>query len=417
MFIRKKRNKSGSISVQVIKKVGRRNKLIKSIGSSKVAQEIERYVTLAQEFIQQQTGQLEFSGLLDKSNQDNWFDLVQRSIQSIRLLGPELILGKLYNQIGFDQIEDILFRHLVISRLIYPSSKLKTVRYLMEYEMKSYQVDQLYRYMDKLDKGLKSQVEQISFEHTKSILGNEMSVVFYDVTTIYFEAEREDDLRISGFSKEGKHKHPQILLGLLVAIDGYPLAYEIFQGNQYEGHTMMPVINTFKKRFGIEQLIIIADSGLLSKNNIEQLIKTQQKFILGARIKNESVSIKKEILAQKLKNNESRIIQKSTDLRLVINYTDKRAKKDAHNRSRGLARLEKGLAKGKFSKSNLNNRGYNKYLCLTGEIDISIDYEKFEQDAKWDGLKGYLTNTRLSARELLSSYNELWKIEKGIQNI
>lgn len=415
MFIRQKKNATGSISIQVLQKDGRRNKLLKTIGSTSDPQQLEYLLLLAKEFIDHHTKQLELSISTIDPKKDEWFDIVQKSIKSVRLLGPELILGKLYKEIGFDQLNDGLFRHLVISRLIYPSSKLKTARYLTAYEMKQYHVDQIYRYMDKFDKGIKDQVQQISFNHTQKILGDQTSVVFYDVTTIYFEAEREDDLRISGFSKDGKHKHPQILLGLLVSINGYPLAYEIFQGNQYEGHTMLPVINSFKKRYGIDQLVIIADSGLLSKGNIEQLTSTHQKFILGARIKSETESIKKQIISKPLKNNECHIIQKTHDLRLVINYTDKRAKKDAYNRSRGLARLEKSLKKGKFNKSNLNKRGYNKYLRLTGNMDISIDYEKFELDAKWDGLKGYITNTDLSPIDLLANYSELWRIEKAFR--
>lgn len=415
MFIREKRNKSGSISVQVLQKIKGHNKLLKSIGSSKDEEQLVLLRRLAQEFIDDKLGQLKFDLPSEESSDSEWFDVVHRSIKSVKLVGPELILGKLYDDIGFNQIIDPLFRHLVISRIIYPSSKLKTVRYLMEYEMKEYQVDKLYRYMDKLEAGLKTRIEQISFNHTKKILDGLMSVVFYDVTTIYFEAEREDDLRISGFSKEGKHKHPQILLGLLVSVDGYPLAYEIFKGNEYEGHTMLPVINKFKTRFNIDQLVVIADSGLLSKDNIEYLISTKQEFILGARIKSERDDIKRQITSLQLKDNECHIIKKSEELKLVINYTKKRAKKDEYNRKRGMTRLEKNLTKGRLTKSNLNNRGYNKYLRLTGKVDISIDYDKFERDAQWDGLKGYLTNTKLSAKELLANYNELWKIEKAFR--
>jgi transposase len=100
--------------------------------------------------------------------------------------------------------------------------------------------------MDKLHREQKKAVQRISYEHTMQVLGGQMSIVFYDVTTLYFEIEQEDELRKTGFSKEGKHQHPQILLGLLVSVDAYPLAYEIFEGNKFEGHTMLPVIEAFK---------------------------------------------------------------------------------------------------------------------------------------------------------------------------
>ena len=413
MFIRQKRNKSGSISIQILKKEGRQNRLIKTIGSSKDPLELSRLLSTARRYISDQKGQLSLS--MDPEEEEAWFSSTLSHINQVRLIGPELLLGKLFDEIGFNKIEEELFRHLVISRIIYPSSKLKTIRYLEEYQNKEYSVQSVYRYLDKLYEGQKEEIEQISYEHTLKILKGNMSVVFYDVTTIYFEAEREDELRKSGFSKDGKHQHPQILLGLLVSIDGYPLSYEIFQGNKYEGHTMLPLIDSFKKRFKLDQLVLIADAGLLTNKNVEELLSKGYEFILGARLKTESKELKEKILNLSLKEGESRIIRKGKDLNLVVSYTNSRAAKDKYNRDRGLKKLEKALSKGKLSKQHINNRGYNKYLKLEGEIDISIDYQKFEADARWDGLKGYLTNTKLKPRQIIKNYNELWKIERAFR--
>lgn len=401
------------MSIQVLEKRKGRNVLIKSIGSSKDADRIKFLKLQAKRYIESLTGQLSID--LDHKQEHEWFDQVYSSIKNIQLAGPELILGSIFDQIGFDQISSDLFRHLVISRIIYPSSKLKTIRYLREYEGKDYKVEHIYRYLDKLHASQKQQVEHISYNHTLKLLNQKMSVVFYDVTTIYFEASEEDDLRKTGFSKEGKHKHPQILLGLLVSVGGYPLAYEIFEGNKYEGHTMLPVIEKFRDRFELEKLIIIADSGLMTKKNIHDLIDQGQEFILGARIKNESKTIKDKILALQLEDGKHHTIEKDDNIKLVIAYSVKRAAKDAHNRKRGLTRLEKALSTGKLTKNHINNRGYNKYLKLTGKIDISIDYDKYDQDARWDGLKGYLTNTKLSAKDLISNYKELWSIENAFR--
>jgi transposase len=242
-----------------------------------------------------------------------------------------------------------------------------------------------------------------------------MSVVFYDVTTLYFQIDNEDDIRKRGFSKEGKHQNPQIVLGLLVSIDGYPLAFDIFEGNKFEGHTMLPVLDSFKKKYKLENLVIVADSGLLSTQNIKELQDKNYEFILGARIKNEKQVIKDKILALELKNGKSEIIDKEDNLRLIVSYSDKRAKKDSYNRERGLKRLEKQLKSGKLTKSNINNKGYNKYLRMEGDVKISIDMEKFNQDAKWDGLKGYITNSTLSKDEIIENYGQLWKIEKAFR--
>lgn len=238
--------------------------------------------------------------------------------------------------------------------------------------------------------------------------------MFYDVTTLYFEIDNEDELRKTGFSKEGKHQHPQIVLGLLVSKNGYPLAYDVFEGNKFEGYTMLPVIDHFKQKYQLEQLVIVADSGLLSNINISELQQKGYEFILGARIKNESKPIKNEILALNLDNGQSSVIKKG-DLKLIITYSDKRAKKDQRNREKGLRRLEKQLKSRKLTKSNINKRGYNKYLKLDAEIKVTIDQEKFELDARWDGLKGYITNAKLDKDKIIENYQHLWQIEKAFR--
>jgi transposase len=143
------------------------------------------------------------------------------NVTSLKLIGIDFVLGKIFDEIGFNKIEDVLFKDLVSYRLVYPKSKLKTTECLCRFSQRQYSEDGIYRYMDKLHNRQKDLVQEISFQHTKSILGSETSVVFYDVTTIYFEIDNEDGLRKTGFSKEGKHQNPQIVLGLLVGKNGY----------------------------------------------------------------------------------------------------------------------------------------------------------------------------------------------------
>src|SRR5690606_9819987 len=149
---------------------------------------------------------------------------------------------------------------------------------------------------DKLYNNYKEIIQLISFGHTKKILGGSISIVFYDCTTLYFEVDQEDELRKTGFSKEGKHQNPQIILGLLVGLEGYPLAYEIFEGNKFEGHTMIPVIETFRKKYNLPAPIVVADSGLLSQANINDLLENGYHFILGARLKSSANNQKEKIL-------------------------------------------------------------------------------------------------------------------------
>jgi transposase len=200
-----------------------------------------------------------------------------------------------------------------------------------------------------------------------------------------------------------------------VSVDGYPLAYEIFDGKKFEGHTMLPVIEAFKTKYKIQKIVIIADSGLLSADNIEQLQTKEYEYILGARIKSEKQSIKQQIFSLGLKNGESSMIHKDENTHLIVSYSDSRARKDKSNRERGLKKLEKQIQSGKLTKSNINNRGYNKYLKFEGEISVSIDNDKFDLDSQWDGLKGYMTNTKLSKQEVIENYGHLWKIEKAFR--
>lgn len=410
MFVRKKQNKSGVISVQVIAKISGKSKLIKTIGSSRDPQKIEALVKEGHQYISRFGGQK----TLDFLDEPSLYKSVFESISSHTEVGTQSLLGKIFDEIGFNVIEDDLFRRLVLSRLVYPASKMKTSDFLDRYRGVDYPVQQIYRYMDKFHSERKELVQQISYQHTKKILGGKVNIVFYDVTTLYFEIDSEDDLRKTGFSKEGRHQNPQIVLGLLVSKNGYPLAYDIYEGNKFEGHTMLPVLDLFKEKYNLEQLVIIADSGLLSNANIQNLLSAGYEFILGARIKNEKRDIQQKILSLNLENGESAIVDRG-NLKLIISYSDKRAKKDYENRRKGLLKLEKRIKAGKLTKSNINNRGYNKYLMLEGEIKITLDHQKFEADGAWDGLKGYLTNAKMSKDEIIENYGHLWQIEKAFR--
>ena len=411
MFVRKKKNKSGIISVQVIDKSTGKYRVRKTIGSSADLEEVAHLVHKANKWIEAYKGELK----LDLNGLKRQTTAVLDNISQVTVCGTELLLGKIFDEIGFNQITSPLFKPLVLSRIENPSSKLKTTDYWLKYYDQQVDVVNIYRYLDKLHDEQREKIQKISFDHTQKILGGTIRMVFYDVTTIYFEAEKEDDLRKTGFSKDGKHQHPQIVLGLLVSRGGYPLAYDVFEGNKYEGETMLPIIDSFKEKYGFEQVTVVADAGLLSHKNIEELERKSYHYILGARIKNEKEHIKKQILSLMLENGQCTSIKKSDGSTLVISYSQSRANKDQHNRERGLKRLEKLLANGKLTKSSLNNRGYNKYLKMEGDIKVCIDKAKLDLDKQWDGLKGYQTNTELTASETIENYQHLWRIEKAFR--
>lgn len=441
MFVRKKPNKSGTVSIQVVQKTKtRKQRVVKSFGAAHPddASAMKELMQQASSFIQEMEG----PSLPHIYEEEDVIDGFVRTLNNaqVQVIGPELIFGTLYDRIGYNAIRNDLFRNIVICRLFNPGSKLKTVDYLERYLHVTYSVDQIYRFLDNLcyrkeekkdghddtekkdaDKlppkpdDFKTRVEDIAYSYTKKMVGGNVSVCFYDMTTLYWEAAEEDDLRRCGFSKDGKHSCPQIFLGLLVASGGNPIGYDIYEGNISEGHTMIPLIRKLAGRFGFDKPIVVADSGLLSKANIEELTKDGYQYIIGARPKNEADGIKEQILAMQMKYGDVNEIAKDGGIRLVLSCTEKRARKDAHNRKRGLARLEKKVAKGKLTKQHINNRGYNKYLKMEGEVTISIDMAKYEADAAWDGIKGYVTNTSLSKEDVIGNYGNLWFIERAFR--
>ena len=412
MFIRQKKNNSGSISIQILIKENGRNRLIKSIGCSTDPKELAIFNERAKQELERLRGQSNLF-IFEKDIHIESF-ISELSNAQIRTIGPELVFGKVYNHIGYNKINSDLFRHLVIARLAFPLSKLKTIEYLYRYQGIIFDLDTVYRFMDKLNSELKDQVEQISFKHTLKVLNGNLSIMFYDMTTLYFEASDEDDLRKTGFSKDGKHSNPQIYLGLLVGLGGYAIGYDIFEGNIYEGHTLVPTIEKISKKFNLSKPIIVADAGLLNNDNIKALESQEYEYILGARIKNESNENKEKMLSASFED-KSYIVMESGNAKLIVQYSSKRAKKDEHNRKRGLKNLEKKIKSGKLTKQNINNRGYNKYLKMEGEIIISIDEEKFKADQKWDGLKGYVTNCNHAPSIIIENYKNLWHIEKAFR--
>ena len=415
MFVRKKRNKSGSVSVQIIDKSSGKYKVVKSLGSSKNKHEVEALYKRAIQMMPKLMNQpvLNFS----YSNKDKEIlDYMSNNEIIIRTVGPELVLGKIFDSMGFGAIKEELFRDMVITRLIYPGSKLRTLDYLIRHKGLDKSVQSIYRFLDRLNEKHKTTIEAIAYSHAKKLFKN-ISVVFYDMTTLYFEAEKEDDLRKIGYSKDGKFNKPQIMLGLLVGESGYPIGYDIFEGNTFEGNTLIPILRKMERKYGFNNPIVVADAALLSKTNLKRLNEQAYEFIIAGRIKNEDALVKEKILklAKNIQNSKSFEIKKEDGSRLIVGYSSERAKKDAYNRQKGLRRLRAKLASGKLGKQHINNRGYNKFLNFDGSIKISINEAKIKADEQWDGLKGYITNTKLPASRVIKHYSQLWRIEAAFR--
>ncbi|GHV54634.1 transposase [Bacteroidia bacterium] len=416
MFIRKKKNPSGVVSVQVIGKSNGKYQVIKTVGSSSDAIEIERLYQQGKKWLSAYLGERDmFAEHTQEEEEKQVTEALLSNIENILLNGTQLILNQVFELVGFNRIDDGILKHLVVSRICQPRSKAATVDYLKSHFDEDVELHKIYRYLDKSHDTQKNTVQQISVEHTRRLLGGKIGLVFYDVTTLYFETDSADELRKTGFSKDGKHAQPQIILGLLVSAGGYPLAYSIHEGNKYEGHTMLPVIEDFVKQFDLSDFVVVADSGLMNNDNIELLEAKQYKYIIGARIKNESNPITKWILSLEKEDGEFYEYQKTATSRLIVGYSENRAKKDCHNREKGIKRLEKEYKSGIITKDKVNKRGYNKFLEISDNIKANINYDKTREDACWDGLKGYISNTTLAAKVIYEEYSGLWQVERAFR--
>ena len=416
MFVRKRKNKSGTISVVVVDKSGGRFKELKTIGVCSSVEELSVLERRARCWIDRYGGQQ----LLDFEESEKAREEARRTISRIeRALqnAPQLILDRVYDRIGFNAIGDDILRQLAIARVCQPMSKTATVDYLKSYFDEDVRLHNIYRYMDKLQGTQQERVQQISVAHTMEVLGGRIGLVFYDVTTLYFESAPDpaDELRQDGFSKDGKTAESQIVLGLLVSEDGYPLSYSVFNGRQYEGYTMIPLIDDFVQRFKLTDFIVVADSGLMNETNVGLLDSAGYKYILGARIRSESPKVKEWMLGIDRVDGHCEEYRKKSGQRLIVSYSESRAKKNAHNREKGVARLQKAYAKGTLTKDKVNKRGYNKFLDISKEVTVSINYDKVKEDALWDGLKGYITNTDLDPVEVIKQYHGLWVVERAFR--
>ena len=376
MFIRKKKYPSGNVGVIVVEKVNGRMNELTTIGIAHTQEEIDSLIMKGRKWIdaeqERRHPRLDLFGEERKKCEAELLSAEQMlsCITNISINGADLILDRVFDNVGFNSIDDEVFRRLVKARLSYPASKAATVEYLKNHFDEDVSLSKIYRYLDKLSDNQHKIVQDISVLHTKKILGGHVGVF------------------------------PQIILGLLVSIGGYPLAYCIHEGNKYEGHTMLPVVAEFVRKYELEDFIVVADSGLMNNDNIADLEANGYKYIIGAKIKNENRKIQEWILEQPKTDRQMVEYDKGNGQRLLVGYTEDRARKDAYNREKGIRRLEKAYRRGTLTKNNINKRGYNKFLKMEGDVKVTINYEKLEKDAKWDGLKGYLTNTNISDQRL-----------------
>lgn len=426
MFIRKKKNKSGTTSVMLIvaeRKSDKKNpipRLIKNFGASRNEEELNKLIEQAEEYKQHL--------LLSSPKASTLKIMSSRDIKSCFsfITGFSDVYGKffdkIFSELNLKSHELKKLNDLVTMRIASPSSKRKTALTSRDYGIDC-NVDSIYKLMDKLTENTVIQAKKIVYNHSIELLKEQketVDVMFYDLTTVYFETNSDDSLRSFGFSKDGKCQHVQIMLAVIVTKYGLPIDYEEFPGNCYEGHTLIPVIEKIKTRYHIENTVLVADAALMNTINLSMLTENKINYVIAARVKNMKKDIKKNILDKETyqtiystKNDIilSKEIKLPTGDTLIAFHSSRRARKDEYERDKAIDKVKKYLHS--TAKSQLTSRLKKPYIKITKAAKLEIDLDKLNQEKQFDGFFGIQTNLKeIDSKEILNTYRGLWQVEQ-----
>ena len=468
MFVRVKSTpNSPRRSVQVVQssRVGERvsQRIVRHIGIALDSDEETKLRTMAQEFIER--------ALAERLNAESLFavDGVRRAPgrpkrqtldavappEDVRLAelvevarrveGPHEVLGHLFDYLRFDRVLDgrgtAMLRDLVIARVMAPASKRASALELEQHYGRSYGLDSLYRLMDSLHERL-DVLKQLVFEATRSLVGGQVQMMLFDVTTLYFESVDADELRAFGYSKDQKYHCTQVVLALATDEDGLPIGYELFAGNTAEVKTLLSCMQRWAQSLKIDKMSFVADRALCSRANLAALEQAPWPYVVAMPLRRslkeaEQARVLGTVLAAPVEVEGELVWTREFDWqgrRLIVTYSSKRAHKDRADRQALLARLQAKLGKAqprvdkatgeiKPPKANahklISNAGYLRYVeqADAGGVFV-LDEDRIASDAAWDGLHAIVTNDRSSsAAQLLARYRRLWVIEESFRTL
>lgn len=416
MHVRVRKNKSGTTSIFVVackRFAGKKYPqpiLVKSFGSSRDHKQIEAMKAEAQIFAANK-----YTPFLRINDEHD----IEYSI--IKNIGLEQVYGSIIDRhfhldkLALSNNNLHVLRELVLMRIAEPVSKLKTSAIAADFNCNDLSLNKIYKLMDKVTKQTIDHIKQQVFLNTKKLLNTDrLNVIFYDLTTIYFENNNTSELKATGYSKDGKSQHVQISLALAVTEFGLPIDYEIFPGNTYEGKTLLPVLLRLRENHGIHNVTVIADSAMLSKFNIEELTRHDFNYVVAARVKSLSLALTKQMLdSEAYQDLTDDIRYKNVELnqtKLIICHSKQRAEKDAYEREVTIKRLEKFL--GKSTKNTIRGSLKKPYIKLSKDSTITLDLSELEQQKQLDGFFGFYTNTNTSASMIIEQYRGLWQVEQ-----
>lgn len=340
------------------------------------------------------------------------------------------VFGTLYEKCGFQNMIqgsrrdgqwNAILESVVMARIADPSSKKAAASLLAEdFDIKT-PVEKIYRMMDHLHKHELKLKQQVA-SSTLGLFENKVDVLFFDVTTLYFESTEVDELRSFGFSKDCKFKESQVVLALVTTASGLPITYKLFPGNMYEGHTLLAMIGSLKKDFKIDNVLLVADRAMFTNDNLSLMDREGIKYIVAAKLRQLDRGMRDRILNTVFKPDvisDEFIWTGELDhqgRRLIVSYSSARARKDAADRERLLQRLKNKEKEGLINvKELIPNYGSKKFLKVINN-KAAVSEEKIAADSEWDGLHGVITNhSELSVRSILERYRGLWQIEEAFR--
>lgn len=396
-------------------------RLVEHIGSARNDTELAVLQARAEARLRELAPQLNLLDLLPTGNGSP----PRLTIASSFAHGLWQVVGSCYDRVGLPP--DSLLKYLVLARIALPKSKLATTRYFARNLDLAISVESIYAYMDTLDKDPLVGILRGHAQAKAIARGSAgISLVFYDVTTLYFETDEEDEdvtltngltvlgLRKRGYSKDHRADQPQVVVGLTVDGDGFPLDFQVYEGNRYEGDTLLDGIQTIQAKLQLQptQLTVVADAGMLSEKNLAVLDTLGYGYIVGARLRSMSVAQSKLFLEWDYAKQGAYdgSYKGHADRRLIVTYREDRAKRHKQNRDRLVRKLQAKLDRGAVVKKS-------KYVLLdtTEKLSGQVDEARVAADAHYDGLRGYVTNTNREVTDVMAHYGNLSQVERSFR--
>lgn len=405
MKIRIVKTASNAKAVQIVSYQNNKRVILKHIGSSHTDDGLNDLLVCAQEWMKDYSQQ---SSIFSDENPNKLLHLNHISFIGVKY---HFFYNQIFNLLKALKLDDLpmLLSDLVIIRIFDPASKLRSLELLTQYFGINHNRKTYYKIAPKC-LNLKQIVEGKVVEFAKSQYAFNYDIVFYDVTTLYFETFEEDDLRKNGFSKDSKSQQPQILIALMVSKEGFPIAYEIFSGNTFEGHTIIPSIMSFIERHQVKDFTVVADAAMISFENIQQLTKHKINYIVGARLGNLSSEIFEAIDKNIVREDGKSIRIKTKNGYLICSFSSIRYRKDKYEMEKQIIKAEQVVAMPSKSKK--------LKFTQTKHNEIELNQQLIEKTKKLLGIKGYYTNLEedyFTNARIIERYHELYKIEQNFR--